>query len=157
MARKHNRTGRSRTASFAMLPHFLLSSPAWRSLSLPGRATYIELIALYVPGRNGRLAMSARTLAEKLPISRATAARALKELSGRGFLELTKPGGFNVKSGAKRASEWRLSLYRCDVTGEPASRAFMRWRGVEIHSTASLGGHDGLAAEPEVIRSGDTS
>lgn len=99
MARKHNRTGRSRTASFAMLPHFLLSSPAWRSLSLSGRATYIEIIALYVPGRNGRLAMSARTLAERLPISRATAARAVKEFSGRGFIEFINPGGFNVKSG----------------------------------------------------------
>lgn len=128
MTRKHNRTGRTRTASFAMLPHYVLNSPAWRSLSLAGRAAFIELLGLYVPGRNGRMAMSARTLAERLPISRATAARALHELADRGFIRAMRLGGFNMKAGTGRATEWALTLHRCDLTGEAASKSFMQWQ-----------------------------
>jgi DNA-binding transcriptional MocR family regulator len=150
MSRKHNRTGRTRhTGRFVMLEHYLLNSPAWRSLSLAARSVFIEMARNYVPGRNGRLAMSARMLAEALPISRATAARALQDLSARGFIEAVKPGGFNMKAGEGRATEWRLTLHKCDVTGERASRAFMRWQDGRIHFTVSPESQPGLTKEPD--------
>jgi hypothetical protein len=45
-------------------------------------------------------------------------------------------GAFSRKS--PHASEWRLTFNSCDVTGELASKAFMRWgrekqnRGIKI-------------------------
>jgi hypothetical protein len=131
-----------------MLEHYLLNSPAWRSLSLAARSVFIEIARNYVPGRNGRLAMSARMLAEALPISRATAARALQDLAARGFIEPVRPGGFNMKAGEGRATEWRLTLHKCDVTGERASRAFMRWQDGKIHFTVSPESQPGLTGGP---------
>jgi hypothetical protein len=149
MSRKHNRTGRTRhTARFVMLEHYLLNSPAWRSLSLAARLAFIEMARLFVPGRNGRLAMSARMLAETLPISRATAARALQDLTARGFIEAVKLGGFNMKAGEGRATEWRLTLHKCDVTGEKATRAFMRWQDGKMHFTVSPESQPGLSGGP---------
>ena len=149
MARKTNRTGRTKTPSrFVMLEHYVLNSPAWRSLSLAARAAFIEIAQRYAPGRNGRLAMSARMLAEALPISRATAGRALKELAARGFIEVVRLGGFNMKAGEGRATEWRLTKYKCDVTGVMASRAFMRWQDGKMHFTVSSEGQPGLTGEP---------
>jgi hypothetical protein len=158
MARKHNLTGRTRHASrFAMLPHYLLGSTAWRSLSLAARAAFVEMLALYMPGRNGRLAMSARTLAEHLPVSRATATRALRELTAKGFIEAVKPGGFNVKAATARATEWRLTLFKCDVTGAAASQNFMRWQGGEVHFTASPQGQSGFTTGPLADETGGNS
>lgn len=149
MARKHNQTGRTRHASrFAMLPHYLLGSAAWRSLSLPARAAFVEMLALYAPGLNGRLGLSARTLAERIHVARATATRALQELIAKGFIEAAKPGGFNVKAGTARATEWRLTLHKCDVTGAAASQNFMRWQDGKIHFTASSEGQRGFTTGP---------
>lgn len=150
MPRNINKTGRSRSSSrFVMLEHYLLDSPAWRSLSLCARCCFIEIARRYTPGRNGRIAQSARMIAEALPVSRATATRALKELADKGFVEVVRPGGFNMKSGARRATEWRLTLYRCDVTGERASKAFMRWQQGRFHLSDSQESHNGFVGEPE--------
>ena len=54
-----------------------------------------------------------------------TAQRAFAELQDRGFIELVTKGAFSRK--APHASEWRLTFNTCDVTGELASKAFMRW------------------------------
>lgn len=37
-------------------------------------------------------------------------------------------GGFNLKSGKRRATEWRLTRFTCDATGKLASKTFMNWR-----------------------------
>jgi hypothetical protein len=152
MARNHNKTGRTRTPPFAMLPHYVLTCTAWRGLSLAARAIFIEFLALYLPGRNGRIGLSARTAAGKLPVSRATATRALQELVAKGFIEPVKPGGFNMKSGTARATEWRLTLYKCDVTAEAASKAFMRWRAGAVHSSASPEGQPGLTTGSQAAK-----
>ena len=101
MARSHNATGRSRRqlSSFVALERYMLRSPAWKSLSLPARCAFIELGNLYNGLNNGRIALSARSLANLLPISRVTASRALSELANRGFIEAVRKGGFNMKTG----------------------------------------------------------
>lgn len=150
MASKQDKKGRSRRklSNFVALEHYLLDSPAWRTLSLPARCALLEIARHYKPGVNGRLAMSARGLAEALPISRQTGTRALKELADRGFIEQVRAGGFNVKSGEGRATEWRLTMYHCDVSGQTPSRAFMRWQAGKIHFTASPQGQVGLTRGP---------
>lgn len=150
MPRSHNGTGRSRRqlSPFIALERYVLASPAYRSLSLRARCAYQEIVALYDGSNNGRLALSARSLGERLRISRATATRALMELVDRGFIEAAKQGAFNLKSGARRATEWRLNCYRCDATGALPSKVFMRWQGGEIHFTASPESHCGFTREP---------
>jgi hypothetical protein len=44
-----------------------------------------------------------------------------------------RASGFNVKS--RLAAEYRMTLYRCDVTNASPSKAFMQWRPEIIHST----------------------
>ena len=149
MASKHNSTGRSkRSKRFVMLEHFLLNSRAWRDLTLAARSAFIEIARQYSPGNNGRLAISGRMLAAELPMSRQSATRVLQELTGHGFIEPMKQGGFNVKSGTARASEWRLTLHKCDVTGEAASHAYMKWQDGKIHFAASPQGQIGPTTGP---------
>ena len=149
MAIKHDKTGRSkRTLSpFIALERYIKASPAWRSLSLPARCTYLEYLDLYDGGNNGSLPMSANSLAAKLPIGRATANRAILELESRGFIEAVKRGGFNVKHGGRRATEWRLTRYQCNVTGQLGLKPFMRWQGGKFHLTVSPQSNSGLTTE----------
>jgi hypothetical protein len=49
----------------------------------------------------------------------------LIDAAKQGVIELVTKGAFSRKS--PHASEWRLMFNTCDVTGELASKAFMRW------------------------------
>ena len=81
---RHNRKGRTKGgglgSNFVALPGFMLKTAAWGSLSPNARAALIEVIRPYNGRNNGSLAMSGRRLENLLPISRATATRALNEL-----------------------------------------------------------------------------
>jgi hypothetical protein len=126
--------------SFVALPKYMLQSLAWRTLKPVPRAAFVELVGLYNGVNNGWLAMSARTLATAINVSRPTAARALEELTARGFIEKTRAGAFSCK--IRLASEWRLTMHRCDRTHDLPSKAFMRWRP-EKQSTVSPQSHNG--------------
>lgn len=149
----HNQTGRStRTLkNFIALEKYMLASPAWTSLSPNARCAFIELLSKYNGRNNGRIGLSGRSLAEHLHISRATAARALNELTDRGFIEVARKCGFNQKSGVGRATEWRVTLYVCDTTGARPSKKFMHWHAGKFHLTASSQSHHGLTREPPAL------
>jgi DNA-binding transcriptional MocR family regulator len=89
-------------------------------------AVYLQVAKLYNGTNNGSLAMSGRRLAEAMPISRQTGTRALQELVEKGFLAVATQSAFSLK--IKRATEYRLTAYRCDITSQPPSKAFMKWR-----------------------------
>ena len=160
---KTNKTGRSKGqhSHFVPLELFIIKSEAWQSLGIAARLAYIEIAALYNQVNNGKLALSSRQLAERLPISRATATRAFQELADRGFIVATRPSGFNLKTGERRATEWRLTRYRCDVTGDMPTKAFMAWTPdqipAEIHFAASPQGHSGFTTEPPKAKNGQKS
>ena len=129
MRRKHNNTGRSRHGPpFVRLFKYMLDSPAWHSLSVFARAAFIELNRVYYGTNNGQLAMSARFLAGCLRSSKDTAARALNELEEKGFIATMKVGSYKRKD--RRASEYRLTMFRCDVSNHPASNDFRYWQGI---------------------------
>jgi hypothetical protein len=123
-ARANYRRKRGRKAKgppFVQLHYFLLDSAAWHGLSLAARAAYIELARVYNGINNGSIAMSVRRLAAAVPCNKDTAVRVLDELESSGFIEVAKIGTFKRKE--KRATEYRLDAYRCDVTGKlPAKR-----------------------------------
>jgi hypothetical protein len=125
MPRRHNNKGRSTTERFVSLPHWMLQSTAWRSLSPVARSVFIELAAIYNGCNNGRLALSARDAAKRVRCSKNTAARAFVELMHKGFVDLCSRGHFDRKT--PHAAEYRLTMHSCDLTGERSSKRFMSW------------------------------
>jgi DNA-binding transcriptional regulator YhcF (GntR family) len=105
---------------------WFLKSAAWRSLTCAERCVYLEIEARYYGSNNGAIALSVRAAASACHISPPTAAKAFKTLEARGFITCTTPGGFSRKT--PHANEWRLTRAKCDVTGEAATTAFMRWK-----------------------------
>jgi hypothetical protein len=102
----HNRTGRSKgEARHIRLYHWLLASPAWRSLKPVERAAYVDIASRYAGhGSN-------------------------KALQERGFIVLTKRGAFSLK--LRHATEWRRTEFPCDVTHAVPSKDFMRWQEIQ--------------------------
>jgi hypothetical protein len=142
MPRRHNHKGRSTTERFVSLPHHMLRSPAWRSLSPVARCIFLELAAIYNGGNNGFIALSTRDAAKHTRCSKDTAARALIELTEKGFIVCCSRGHFDRKS--PHASEYRLTLHSCNRTGEKASKGFMRWQPDDAKSVAGpMGGTAG--------------
>jgi hypothetical protein len=85
MARRNRRyRNNGMPGGFVALPKYMRESLAWRTLKPVPRTAFVELAGLYNGVNNGWLAMSARTLATAINVSRATAARALMELTERG-------------------------------------------------------------------------
>lgn len=133
---------------FAAIEHFLLKCEAWRSLSLVARSIYVELCAVYNGTNNGSLILSARQIAERMPVHRTTATRGFQELQQKGFIVAVRPAGFNMKTGVKRATEWRLTRHYCNVTQTAASKEFMRWMRPQIQNTAAPRGQAGCTTRP---------
>jgi hypothetical protein len=133
MPKRPNRNKRI-DAPHVRLYDWLLTSPAYLSLSCPARALLIEVTRLYKGNNNGQLGLSVRRASERCNIARGTAQRAFAELQERGFIELVTKGAFSRKS--PHASEWRLTSNTCDVTGELPSKKFMSW-GREKQNTVS--------------------
>lgn len=133
-----------------MLESYILESPAWVGLSPPARAAVLELLRLYNGRNNGRIALSALGLSRRMPVSRATAARLLEELTERGFLAPLRKGGFNAKSGSRRATEWRLTWLRCDETSVLPTKEFMRWGTSQNQKSVSRGDNAGFTSRQQV-------
>jgi hypothetical protein len=89
-------------------------SAAYHGLGVYGRSALFELLDRYNGCNNGMIGLGCRELANALNCSPDTAAKALRELDDSG---LARPITGGVWRG-KRATEWRLTFYRCDKTGE---------------------------------------
>ena len=123
---RHNKTGRSSSGpSFVQLHNFMMEAPAWRSLSPQARIVYLEIARLYKGANNGQLALGVRTAAERAGVNKDTASKCFKALMDRGFIECAQPAAFNTNN--RLAAEWRLTMYRCDRTGQAPTKAFMKW------------------------------
>jgi hypothetical protein len=132
MSSKWKRKGK---AKFLMLEGYLLKSAAWRSLMPNDRALYMELKWGYDGFNNGRIGLSVRDAAEALHIGKNAAGASFAALQQKGFIEATTKGAFHVK--IKRATEWLLTEYKSDVTGDLARKDFMRWVPPEKNTALS--------------------
>ena len=131
------RRRRQNGPKFIQLFRYVLDSPAYTSLSLAARAALVEVIRGYNGQNNGQIVLSVRDLAHRMNCHRNTAARALRELVEKGFIEPRVKGAFSVKF--RRATEWRLNDRRCDVTGTAQSQAFLKWTPARAPWTESEG------------------
>ena len=131
---KRRRSNKRLDASHVRLYRWMLDSPAYLSLTCPARAVLIEIARGYDGTNNGRLGLSIRRASERCNIARGTAQRAFAELQERGFIDCMTKGAFSRK--VLHATEWRLTWWDCDVTGELRSKKFMHW-GREKQSAVS--------------------
>ena len=104
---KRRRHGQGPT--FIQLFHWMVDLPVWHSLS-------------------PRAVVAYRELARAWNWSKASAARAIEELVNKGFIEITCNSGFNLKDRKRQATEYRLTVLFCDLTGQPASKTFTKWK-----------------------------
>lgn len=119
MSRKRKASGRS-SSPFVMLHWMILDSQGWHDLSSYARLAYPEIVRKWRgPGSNNG---QARDLALRIGCGKSTAARALTELEDAGFIRCMKVGTFKRKD--RHASEYRINIYRCDVTGDTPDRAW---------------------------------
>jgi DNA-binding transcriptional regulator YhcF (GntR family) len=123
---KRRRRGQGPT--FIQLFHWMVDLPVWHSLSPRAVVAYLELARRYNGNNNGTLHLSVRELARAWNWSRASAARAIEELVDKGFTEITRDSGFNLKDRKRQATEYRLTVLFCDLTRQPASKTFTKWK-----------------------------
>ncbi|MGN6143436.1 MAG: hypothetical protein ACTHOP_07595, partial [Mesorhizobium sp.] len=76
---------------------WMMQCPAWRSLDVYERALYVEFKARYNGTNNGDIAFSGDEMAAALNCSNRPADRALRTLTDRGFIRLSKRGHFDWK------------------------------------------------------------
>jgi hypothetical protein len=119
------RRKKGKSPPFVQIFKYMLKTPAWLALSATARAAYLQIAMRYDGANNGNIAISVRTLAAELVCGRSTAARTIVELDDAGFIEPTFIGTFSLKK--RRASEYRLTCFRCDQSGRLATRRFMEW------------------------------
>jgi DNA-binding transcriptional regulator YhcF (GntR family) len=155
---KHNASGKTvrrrnrHGPKFVRLFHWMLDTPAWRSLSGWAMAAYLDLAANYNGTNNGELYLPIRKFTEGRDCSPATAARAINELVDKGFVEITRNSGFNIKSHKRQARTFRLTVFFCDLTKSAASNTFTKWKPAEKHSSVSQVRHLGLTGENKAPR-----
>jgi hypothetical protein len=128
---KTKRRKRGHGPTFIQMFHWMVDLPAWHSLSPRAVVAYLELARRYNGTNNGNLHLSVRELAEAWNWSQGTASYAIKELVEKGFIEITRASGFNVKDRKRQAAEYRLTIFFCDRTQQSASKAFTKWRPPE--------------------------
>jgi hypothetical protein len=122
--RGQDKRGRSKRGErFVKLDHWLLKTPAWRSLSPPSRAIYIELAQRYNGSNNGEIALSVRDAAKLVHVAKDTASKAFRELEDKGFVVRVVCGSFNWK--LRHATTWELTAY--SLGDNPPSKQFARW------------------------------
>jgi hypothetical protein len=129
VAKKHLDARKDR---YFQLHHYMMKTDAWRNLSPAARAVYLQIGFRYDGSNNGKIAYSVRDAAGECNLDKGTASRAFRELFDRGFIEETRHGGISKKT--RLASEWRLTAFKCDLTGALKTCAFMHRGGSEYSS-----------------------
>lgn len=104
MARKKN--PRHKSGTFTQLLHHMQRSEAWRSLSLPARAVWLEIQGRYNKSNNGLISLSCREAADLCNICNDTASRAFNDLIDRGFIRVARDSSFATK---RLSRIWRLT------------------------------------------------
>ena len=128
MKNRHNQTGRSDAeARHVRLYHWIMRTQAWKALKPLDRAVYVEIASRYNGSNNGLISFSVREAAIAMQLTKSPAAIAFKNLEDTGFIVCTTKGGFSVNN--RRATEWRLTEFTCDITKQLASKEFTRWDG----------------------------
>lgn len=121
-----NATGRNECDPFVMLPHWLLDSPAFRSLSSDAVKLLLHVWRRHNGSNNGSISYAVREAGDKktgIGLSKDRASRAFDQLTKMGFLKVRRASTFDLKT--KEARTWELTAVA--VGDERPTKDFMRW------------------------------
>ena len=138
--RSKNKPGRG-GGNFAMLPHYLLKSAAWRDLDTNARALYVEILFRFNGTNNGSIGLGTREAGKALHVSKDTAIRAFDALVDHGLIVLATASTFNQK---RLSREWLLTDHPDDRNGQGARKDFMKW-GTEKQKIGASQGQIGAS------------
>jgi hypothetical protein len=128
-----NAKGRSKKrGKFVALGNDLLTSDAWLSLTGSGVKYYVELRRRFNGTNNGELHLSCAAAARLLKMSMGTAANAQRELEEKGFIRMTRRGGFHQR----QATTWALTDEA--APGQTATHDYRNWPPKENPSLPRL-------------------
>ena len=127
--------------NFAMLPHYLLKSAAWRDLDTNARALYVEILFRFNGTNNGSIGLGTREAGKALHVSKDTAIRAFDALVDHGLIVLATASTFNQK---RLSREWLLTDHPDDRNGQGARKDFMKW-GTEKQKIGASQGQIGAS------------
>jgi hypothetical protein len=125
MSRKKLRHGVGGSSDrFIQMPHYMLKSPAWRSLPSEAKALLLEVWQRHNGANNGEITFACSEAPKLLGFSAATASRMFKILRDRGFLVIVRDAQFKLRT--KNCRTWRITIER--YRDEAPTKEFMRWR-----------------------------
>ena len=125
--------GRSKKGGkFVRLGDGLLTSEAWRSLSGSAVKYYLELRRQFNGMNNGAIHLSLEEAHKRLGMAKDTALRSQNELADRGFIRMTKRGGFHQRL----ATTWALTDEPVPPT--PPTYDYKKWRPKKKSSVGKL-------------------
>ena len=170
MRRPRRRKSAGDYSRWVALHHWMLRSPAWKSLSPNAKALLLDVWQRHNGANNGEISYAVRE-AESIGLRRTRAARAFNELVERGFLVMTRNSAFTVKTRAARL--WRITAESCG--DDRATKDFMHYSPThdssakrtlksatqsaqrDIQSSQSDCGHAGAIILPPTVRAGGLS
>ena len=127
MARSKNRL--DKRDHFTVMTRVLMNTQAWKSLSSTAQALY-PWIKLEWKGpkanNNGKISLSVRQAADRLGISKDTAARAFQDLQAKGFLRVVTGASLGV-SGMGKTTEYEITSITTPSKPLEASNDFKNW------------------------------
>jgi len=127
---KVNAKGRNGFERFVPVPHRMIESEAWRSLSPPAIKVWMQLRSRYNGSNNGALSLSYADAGNLLGLGRSTIKKAFDELEEKGFIELIKLGHWH----GRKATEWRVTDE--GFKGKPATQEWRNWKpGISFTKT----------------------
>lgn len=94
--RKSKNQGRTEKGSFISLPHSVMRSHTYASLSAYGVKLLVDLANQFNGHNNGDLSLAYSVLKMKGWRSPSTLNKAIKELLAKGLIEVTRKGGRNI-------------------------------------------------------------
>lgn len=131
MPRRVNKTGRNENWHFVRFEREFLECPAWRALSLSGKAIYpFVVMEWHGPknNKNGKIRLSVRQAAEKAGMGNNAAARAFHDLQAKGFLHVTKAGCLGSDGEARGPSYEITEKQMPGLDRQNARRLFDKWK-----------------------------
>ena len=127
MSRKKKKSYGDPQGKFAPVPLSLLDNDAYRALGSAAQAL-LTWFLLEWKGKNynnnGKIMMSVRQAAEKISVTRDTAAKAIRDLQAKGFIVGRKGGSLGIE-GHGKCPEYEITSI-ATPTG-PASHLYKEW------------------------------
>ena len=114
-------------SKYTAIMHYVVETDAWRALGTASHSLFL-LLNLEWKGpnynNNGKITLSARQAAERMGVTRDTAARAFQDLQAKGFIIVTKGGSLGVE-GHGRCPEYEITCIQ--MPHRDKSNLFLDW------------------------------